>query len=176
MDQPALEAKTIWDPVVRLFHWSLALAFLLNYAVLEEGETAHEWVGYYCLAILSVRILWGFVGPRNARFADFFPTPARVRHHLALLRQGRIEAHDGHNPLGGLMILALMAGVTLTGITGWMLELDAFWGEDWAEELHEVMANLTMLLVFVHVSAVLLFSWLGPVNLVRTMITGRRKL
>jgi len=175
MDRPAPANRIIWDPVVRLFHWTLALAFLLNYFVLEEGEEVHEWVGYYCLAILVVRVVWGFVGPRNARFSDFFPTPSRVRHHLTLLRHGRIEEHDGHNPLGGLMILALMTCVALTGITGWMLELDAFWGEDWAEELHEVTANLTMLLVLVHVSAVLLFSWLGPVNLVRTMITGRRK-
>lgn len=73
------------------------------------------------------------------------------------------------------MILALMTGVVLTGISGWMQGLDAFWGEDWVEELHELCANLTLLLVFVHVCAVLLFSWLGPVNLVRTMITGRRR-
>lgn len=176
MDRPVPAARMIWDPVVRLFHWTLALAFLLNYAVIEDGGETHERVGYYCLAILSVRVVWGFVGPRNARFSDFFPTPARVRHHVTLLRRGRIEAHEGHNPLGGLMILALMICVALTGLTGWMLELDAFWGEDWAEELHEAMANLTMILVLVHVSAVLLFSWLGPVNLVRTMITGRRKL
>lgn len=174
MYPPAPENKVIWDPLVRLFHWSLALAFLLNYAVLEEGETAHEWVGYYCLAILAVRIFWGFVGSHNARFASFFPTREGIRHHLGLLRQGRIEAHDGHNPVGGLMVLALMSAVLLTGLSGWMLQLDVFWGEDWAEEIHEFFANLSMALVLVHVGAVLLLSWLGPVNLVRTMLTGRR--
>lgn len=174
MNRPASETKVIWDPVVRLFHWSLALAFLVNYAVLEAGKTPHRWVGYYCLGILAIRIFWGFVGPRSARFADFFPTRAGVKHHLRLLRQGRIEIHDGHNPAGGAMVLALMTGVILTGVSGWALGLDMFWGEDWAKEVHAAIANVTIGLVCIHVSAVLLFSWIGPVNLVRTMLTGRR--
>ncbi|MCP8686701.1 cytochrome b/b6 domain-containing protein [Marinobacterium sedimentorum] len=175
MNTPAPETKVIWDPVIRVFHWSLALAFVLDYAVLEEGETAHEWAGYYCLAIMLVRVIWGFVGPRNARFADFMPTKAGVRHHLGLLRQGQVEVHDGHNPAGGLMVLALMAGVTLTGLSGWMLELDLFWGEDWAKGIHELFANLTMTLVLVHVTAVVFFSWYGPDNLIYNMLTGRRR-
>lgn len=164
----------IWDPLIRIFHWSLATAFLLNYWVLEEGEDQHEWVGYYLLAALLVRILWGFIGPDNARFRSFLPTPSKVRHHVREMLAGREPVHEGHNPLGGAMIISLILMIALTGISGWMMTTDALWGEEWIEEVHETCANLSMLLVAIHIPIVVWFSKYGARNLIHQMITGRK--
>lgn len=164
----------VWDPLIRIFHWSLATCFLLNFFLLEEGESAHEWVGYLTLALVAVRVVWGFIGPQNARFSDFWPTPARIKHHLCELLHGGTPSPDRHNPIGGLMILALLAGVVVTGLSGWLATTDLFWGEDWIEDLHETSANLVMGLVGFHVVAVVWFSRRGPHNLIRIMLTGYR--
>ena len=73
---------TVWDHFVRVFHWSVAAAFLLDFWVLEEGDPPHEWVGYFLGVLLVLRIIWGFIGPHNARFINFFPTPGRIRGFL----------------------------------------------------------------------------------------------
>ena len=93
-----------WDPVVRLTHWSIVLAVLANAVFTEEGSAAHIWVGYALAAILALRLLWGFVGPAEARFTAFPPSPGRALAHLRDIRAGRITRHGSHNPLGALMV------------------------------------------------------------------------
>ena len=88
---PSTHEITIWDRFVRLFHWSVAGAFLLDFWVFEEGDPPHEWVGYFLGGLLALRIIWGFIGPHNARFSSFFPTPTRVKKHLADLQEGHID-------------------------------------------------------------------------------------
>jgi cytochrome b len=162
----------VWDRFVRLFHWSLVACVLLNQFVLEEGETAHQWVGYAAAMLVGARIVWGFVGTRHARFADFFPTPARVRNHLQALRRGTLVHHDGHNPLGALMMLALMGLVLALGVTGWMQTLDAFFGDEWLQELHELLANALILCAGLHAAAALLMGRIERTRLVKAMVTG----
>lgn len=165
----------VWDPLVRVFHWTLALACVLNLWLTEEGSDLHEWLGYYALAAVLIRIVWGFVGSPYARFSNFFPTPRRLKEHLATMLQG--NAHSvGHNPLGGLMILGLMSLVLLLGLTGWMMSLDLFWGDEWLEELHEGLAEVLMVLVLIHVAVVSLYSRFGKDNLIRAMLTGRKQI
>ena len=103
---PPTEAVRVWDPFVRIFHWSLVACVFLNFLV-EEGEAPHQWIGYAASALVAARIVWGFVGSRYARFSDFFPTPTRLRRHVSALLAGKPEHHLGHNPFGALMILAL---------------------------------------------------------------------
>lgn len=164
----------IWDPLIRFFHWTVAAVFLLNFLFFEEGETFHRWAGYYILAALAIRLLWGFIGTDNARFKNFLPRPSGIKRHLLLLKSKQFEVSEGHNPIGGLMVFALLFFLLSTALSGWMMELDAFWGESWLEEIHELMANTTMTLVVIHVSAVVLLSKFGPVNLIKQMITGQR--
>ena len=166
--------QRIWDPLIRLFHWSIAIAFLMNFAVLEEGETAHRWMGYYILSALVVRFIWGFLGPKNARFKDFLPTLSGVKHHLTLLSKKQVEPSNGHNPLGGLMIFALLFGLLFTGLSGWMMGLDLSLGGEWLEELHELFAGMVMTLVVIHIAVVVVLSSVGPSNLINQMITGYR--
>jgi cytochrome b len=162
----------VWDPFVRVFHWSLVACVTLNLFVLEDGESAHEWVGYIAAALVATRLIWGFVGTRYARFSDFFPTPSRVRQHLTELHNGVIPYHAGHNPLGALMMLALMALVLLLGLTGWMQGLNAFWGEEWLMELHEALANALLFAAGLHALAALVMGRLERTRLIRALITG----
>ncbi|MFC7460883.1 cytochrome b/b6 domain-containing protein [Hydrogenophaga defluvii] len=168
-------AVTVWDPFVRLFHWSLVACVLLNQFVLEAGEAPHQWAGYIASGLVVARILWGFVGTRHARFTDFFPTPTRVRRHLAALRQGQTGEHLGHNPLGALMMLALMALVLSLGVTGWLQGTDAFWGEEWLQEVHEWLANGLLLAAGLHAAAAVMMGRMERVNLVRAMVTGVKR-
>ena len=170
-----VRAVKVWDPFVRLFHWSLVTCVLLNQWVLEAGETPHQWAGYIASALVAARILWGFVGSRHARFSDFFPTPTRLRGHLAALRAHRPLEQVGHNPLGALMMLALMALVLALGVTGWLQGTDAFWGEAWLQELHELLANGLLLLAGLHAGAAIVMGRMERVNLVHAMITGVKR-
>ena len=96
-----------WDPVVKLTHWSIALAVLANALITEEGSGPHIWVGYALAAILGLRLLWGLIGPAEARFSAFPPSPARALAHIREIRDGRSAAHRSHNPLGALMVYAI---------------------------------------------------------------------
>lgn len=167
----------IWDRFIRLFHWSTALLFLANFWVLEAGDDAHEWVGYVLAALLLARIVWGFIGPQNARFADFWPHKAALRDNLQRFAEYQ-QAHRNnshHSPLAGLMVLFLLFGLVLTSVSGWMQELDAFWGEDWVQNLHAWSANTVMAAVVIHVLAVLVIQLRYRVPLVRDMLIARKR-
>jgi cytochrome b len=165
----------VWDRFVRVFHWSLVSCVVLDYFVVTDGETVHQWLGYLATALVVMRIGWGFVGSRHARFSDFFPTPARLRRHMADLRAGRHEFHAGHNPLGALMMLALLGLVLALGATGFMQTLDAFWGEEWLQELHEAIASTLIALAALHAAAAIVMGRIERTNLVAAMFTGIKR-
>ncbi|MDQ0457134.1 cytochrome b/b6 domain-containing protein [Rhizobium paknamense] len=165
----------VWDPVVRLFHWTVVTACILNLFILEEGRYWHRVTGYVAAAALVIRILWGFVGTRHARFRDFFPTPGRLKRQIGGLIAGNEPRYLGHNPLASVMMLCLMALLAATAVTGWMTMLDAFWGEKWLEELHGTIANSIMVLALIHAAAAVIESLRHKENLIWSMVTGRKK-
>ncbi len=165
----------VWDPVVRGFHWTTALAFFANYWLIEDGPV-HRWLGYGVAALIALRIVWGVIGSPHARFADFFPTPARVRTHVRALLRREHPVVIGHNPLGGLMIVTLLALLAMLTATGWMMGLDLFWGVDWVEDAHEALASLIQVLVGIHVAAVVISDTLLGEGLLRAMITGYKNI
>ncbi len=179
----------VWDPLVRLFHWLLVAGFFTAWLSGDDWLTVHVWAGYLVAGLILFRLLWGFVGPRHARFSDFVVPPAQVRAYLADMLKGRERRYLGHNPAGGLMIVALLLGlaaISLTGLALYGVEEQAGplaglmagsggFVEDVLEELHEFFANLTLLLVAIHVAGVLWESLRHGENLVRAMITGRKR-
>jgi cytochrome b len=170
--RPVYLRLRVWDRFVRLFHWGLVGCVLLNYGVVDDGEDLHQWLGYAASALVVARIAWGFVGTRHARFSDFFPTPRRLRHHLRAMRAGRAEFHPGHNPLGALMMLALMATVLGLGLTGYLQGTDRFWGEAWLQDLHAWLGDGLIALAGLHAAAALVMGRLERVKLVTAMVTG----
>ena len=165
----------VWDPFVRLFHWSLAALFVLAYATGDEIERVHIAAGYTIAALLVLRIAWGFVGPSHARFSNFVKSPFAVASYLRDVALLRAPRHLGHNPAGGIMIVALILMLGATCATGIMMTSDAFWGAKWVEEVHEALANTTLALVGFHVLGVLAASFQHRENLVKAMITGRKR-
>jgi cytochrome b len=165
----------VWDPFVRVFHWSLAALFPLAYATGDEVQQVHIWAGYTIAGLLALRILWGFVGPRHARFSDFVRSPRAVLTYLRDVMLLRAPRYLGHNPAGGAMVVALIVMLIGTCITGYVMTIDAYWGSEALEEVHEVFANLTVGLIVVHVLGVLGASFEHRENLVRAMITGRKR-
>ena len=109
---------TLWDPVVRLTHWSVALVVLMNAVLTEGGSRLHLWAGWAGLGLLVLRLLWGLLGPSEARFSAFPPNPAAALAHLGTLLKGRVRDHHGHNPAGAMMAYALWATLAVLIGTG----------------------------------------------------------
>lgn len=164
----------VWDPLVRVFHWSLAGLFLANFFT-EGGEIVHRWAGYTILALIAVRFVWGWIGTRHARFSNWVPGPRRVGDYLRERLAGRSRRQLGHNPGAAVMMLALLAGVLLVGLTGWLQTTDAFFGVEWMEDLHEVLAYGVLGMVGLHVLAAISESLHYRENLVASMIHGRKR-
>jgi cytochrome b len=165
----------VWDPLVRIFHWTVVLGCVLDLFVLEGGAQPHEVIGYVIAGALLARVAWGFVGTRHARFSDFVPSPARLVGYLSAMRRGRESRYLGHNPAGAVMMLALMLLLAGVSITGWMQSLDAFWGVAWVQDGHHIIADVILWLALLHAAAALWESARHRENLVLSMITGRKR-
>lgn len=162
----------VWDRLVRSLHWLLAMQVLAAYFWLAGGDRSHDLAGYSAALIVAIRLLWGLVGFDYARIGRFFPTPARLFAYLRCHRQAGGCAMVGHNPLGACMVMAMWLSVLGLAITGWLMGTDAFWGEQWLDQLHGVMANGLVACAALHVTMVVLISRRTRINLPKAMVTG----
>lgn len=179
----------VWDPFVRMFHWTLVLSFFIAYITEEDFLSIHTFAGYTVLTLLLLRIIWGLIGTRYARFSNFTYSPETIKHFIKDTFYLRAKRYIGHNPAGGAMIILMIISLlmtTLTGLTiygieeqagpmaGWFGDKDSLW-EDIFEETHEFFANFTLFLVFIHVAGVIVESFIHKENLVKSMIDGRKR-
>ena len=171
-DAPA--SVKVWDPFVRLFHWSLVALVAAAFLTGDEAEKAHIAIGYAIVGLVAARVVWGFVGPEHARFSDFVKSPAAILRYLSQALQGRAPRHLGHNPLGGAMMIALIAMLAVVCGGGYLLTTDAFWGAEEFKEVHEATAYLLLAMVGLHVLGAVWTGVQHRENLVRAMITGRK--
>jgi cytochrome b len=200
---PKGQALPSWDPLLRLAHWGIAVVVIANYAFTKEGGSVHIALGWAGMALLLLRLIWGFVGPREARFASFPPNPMAALRHLGGLRRGKAPQYPSHNPAGALMAYALWAclgvitltGLGMSGISPFaQADLEAVVAEgDWSvlveddgeaegespygdvlEEVHEVAANLILILAVLHVAGVAVESRALRRNLLAPMLITRR--
>lgn len=210
----------VWDPLVRLFHWSLVAAFFIAYFVEPEdsGLAVHVWAGYFVGGIVVLRIAWGFVGTEHARFSDFAFGPFHALRYLGGLVRGRASRHIGHSPAGAWMVYVLLLALAATVYTGMsVLAMEEHAGplaslyvpsattdttnalpgrlttatgdkqgehehgagvesrESVMEEAHEVLANIALALVILHILGVLIASIVHRENLARAMVTGYKR-
>ena len=112
------ETVKVWDIWVRIFHWSLVVLFVVAYFTAEEENVWHIYSGYAVLGLVIFRVLWGIVGSKYARFSDFIYSPIQVIQYLQGMVAGTPEHYLGHNPLGGWMTVALLAGLVVVSVTG----------------------------------------------------------
>ena len=166
----------VWSRFVRLFHWSLVTTVALAWITSEVGRGLHEPIGWVMVALLLLRIVWGLAGrDRAARFVSFVRGPAAVLAYAQDVLRHRAPRFLGHNPLGGWMVLALMLTLAAIALTGWLLTTDAFFGSEIMEEVHEAFAQGLLILVALHVAGVIYTGRQQRENLVRAMLTGRKR-
>lgn len=172
---PEAKIVRVWDPFVRIFHWSLAGLFAVAFVTGDEIEWLHIRVGYAIAALVALRIVWGFVGTRYARFTDFVRSPRETATYMRQAARWKAPRHLGHNPAGGVMVVALLASIAGIAATGFAMTTDAFWGAQWMEDLHEGLVYTTIGLIALHVAGVLFSSLEHGENLVKAMISGRKR-
>ena len=165
----------VWDPLVRIFHWSLVASIAFAWLSSDSRGELHQWIGYSAVALIIVRLLWGFTGTSYARFSQFIRSPRTVLGYLRAIKTGDEPRYIGHNPAGGYMIIALMLAVGTTGFTGWMMTTNTYYGDDWVQIVHSLSADGMILLVIAHVSGVVLASFRHRENLVKSMVTGVKR-
>ena len=209
-----LTQVVVWDPLVRIGHWTIVAAFTIAYFTEDELLSAHVWAAYVVGIAVAIRVIWGFMGPQHARFSDFVFGPSKVISYLVDLFRFRAKRYIGHSPAGGAMIFALLACLIATVVTGLAVygaekkagPLRALYAaetsaaplsvaiaparadekregrergrtrnESAMKEFHEVLANITLGLVIIHILAVLWASIAHRENLVGAMITGRKR-
>jgi cytochrome b len=170
-----LGTARVWDPLVRVFHWSLVASFAIAWLTRHSWEDVHHWAGYAAGALVAFRLVWGFLGTPYARFAQFVRHPMTVVRYLRDILSGREARYLGHNPAGGMMIVALILAMGGAATTGWMMTTDTFYGVEWVEKIHDVLGNGLLLLVVGHLAGVALASIRHRENLVRAMISGRKR-
>ena len=165
----------VWDLPTRIFHWALVLSFAFAFITgeSERWRDIHVLLGYTVAGLIAFRLVWGFIGTRYSRFAEFVRSPVYVIRHLAELFRERAEHPVGHNPAGAIAILLLLLLGIACCVSGWAVFEDI--GGDWLEELHELTANAMLALVFAHIVGVLLSSYLQGENLIVAMITGKKR-
>ena len=163
----------VWDPGVRLFHWSLVTSVASAWCLVDP-RWLHRRIGYVVIGLIAFRLVWGVVGSRHARWADFIPGPVRLISYLAAMARGRERRTLGHNPAGAAMIVALLvllSGICATGVT---MGLNRWFGQEWVEHWHKGMVNGLLVLVALHLGGVVLASLRHRENLVAAMIHGQK--
>ena len=179
----------VWDGIVRIFHWSLLIAFVSAYWTAQAGkQEIHERIGYFITALLVIRIIWGFVGTTHARFSNFLYSPATVVNYVKAIVKGHPERHLGHNPAGGvsvvILILTLLA-ITITGFVvlavidfgGPLLGLLHNMSDQWAYNFlsaHTILVKVMLGLIVFHLAGVIVACFQHRENLVSAMITGHK--
>jgi cytochrome b len=184
--EAAMREVYVWDRFVRTLHWTLVVAFTVAFLTDDETLNVHVWAGCVVGVLIVARIVWGFVGPRYARFSDFVYRPTVAVRYVNDLLRFRSARFLGHSPGGGAMIVLLLLLLAATVITG----LIVYGGDQQAgplagvvsrstgeqlEETHELIANVTVAFVLAHVAAVVLASFVHRENLIRSMVTGYKR-
>lgn len=168
-----IQGRLMVDAPTRAFHWLLALCFVGAYVTSESERwrLIHITLGYTALGLVAFRLLWSLIGPRPVRWQTW---RSRVQAAARQLRDWRWNGPKWSTKLVAMntvAILALILGVTMVVATG--VALDQEWWGDALEEVHEVLGNSLLLVVFTHVGLVLLSSWVKAGLPWQAMVTGR---
>ncbi len=160
----------VWDLPTRLFHWSMVICFVGAWLTREgDGQRLlHVLFGYTLFGLIGIRLIWGVIGTRYARFAEFIRGPRAVIDYLS----GKATRYIGHNPAGAIAIVLMLALGLGSGITGWLMASGRA-GEG-LEDIHEFFANGSLAVVIVHVLGVIWSSLRHRENLPRAMLTGKK--
>ena len=178
----------VWDAPTRLFHWAIVLLIATSYiSVQKNWMQLHLMSGFTVLTLLLFRVVWGFVGSDTARFRQFLRSPVAGLRHLAQFTRREPDTEIGHNAAGGwmvLLMLGLLAGQVGTGLfanddggtEGPLAKYVTKETSDWLSGIHAKSFNVLIGLMALHVLAVVGYAVIKRQNLLRPMITGKKRL
>ncbi|WP_027543823.1 cytochrome b/b6 domain-containing protein [Bradyrhizobium sp. WSM2254] len=175
-DKTAPRTIAVWDLPLRLWHWALAICVLAAWFTPTVYDRLHRIVGYTVLGLLAFRLVWGFWGSRYSRFRMVGVRLRAAPGYLWNLRRGMTGRYIGLNPAGTLMLVVLLASLAVSTITGAMSVTATFFGVWWVEDTHHYSSDAVIVLVVLHVVGVVLMGILQRENLIRAMITGRKRI
>lgn len=165
----------VWDPLVRIFHWALVTAFVVAWFSHGGYLAWHRLAGYAIAALVLLRVLWGFVGPPHARFADFVRGPRPLATYAALLVRGREPRYIGHNPAGGAMVVVLLVLLAALCASGVMLDTPWFRDDGRVKEVHDLLTDAALVCIMLHLAGVAYAGWRHRESLVAAMISGSKR-
>jgi len=180
----------VWDGPIRLFHWALVVLLALSWASVEflNNMRVHMLSGQAILALLLFRLVWGIIGSETARFSHFLGNPFAAITHLRRLHRREPDTQVGHNAAGGWMVLVMLLVLFAQVGTGLLANNeDSFvegplshlvgseWGA-WALKQHRRVFTAIQVTVALHILAILAYALLKRHDLVRPMITGKKRL
>jgi cytochrome b len=183
------EMRRVWDIPLRLFHWVLVLGICASWITAELGfeyTQLHFYIGYCTLGLIAFRIIWGFVGPRHARFVNFVPGPGKALAYARTLLKRDATPTVGHNPLGALVVLLMIAMVGAQAVTGlflidnteiWIAPYHAAVNSETAERLaafHHLNFDVLLWVIALHLLAILFYRVYKRQSLVVPMLTGNK--
>ena len=168
---PTRRVKAI-DLPVRLFHWLAVLSFGLAYLLADSNRDLHQWLGYGLALLLALRLAWGLLGSRNARFATLFSSVRSLPRYLRQMLRREEGYSLSYNPLGALMIVLMLLTMTGIALTGHLLTTDHYWGDDVMSDLHTLLINSMLAWIVLHLLGVLYASLRQRQNLARAMVDG----
>lgn len=169
-------SRVVWSRGTRLLHWTLAVSMIASFATHEGGGRWHEWTGYVALAAATLRVLLGLFAGGMWRFGSFLRGARATLDYARAVVQRREPHFLGHNPLGGWMVVALLADAILVGASGWLYVTDRFWGVEWLEDLHGALGHVLIPLLLLHVAGVVFTSIRQRENLAAAMVHGRKRV
>ncbi|OAF02328.1 hydrogenase [Bradyrhizobium centrolobii] len=175
-DRTVSRMVTVWDLPLRLWHWLLAGFVVLAWFTPNVYDGLHRFAGYTVIGLLAFRLVWGFFGSRYARFRMVGVRLRAAPRYLLNLRRGMTGRYIGLNPAGTLMLVALLLTLAVSAISGAMAVTVTFFGIWWVEDTHTYSSDVVIVLVVLHVAGVVLMGILQRENLVRAMITGRKRI
>jgi cytochrome b len=167
----------VWDLFIRVFHWSLVASFTVAFLSSEGRDLRllHYWAGYSAAALVFLRLMWGLGGTHYARFSQFVRGPQTSLGYVKDVLTGREARYLGHNPAGGAMVVLLLISLIGVSLTGHLMTTDTFWGSEQMEEAHEILANGMIGIIAIHIAGVAFESIHHRENLVKAMLTGRKR-
>jgi cytochrome b len=175
-DKVASRTVEVWDLPLRLWHWALAICVLIAWFTPTVYDGFHRIVGYGVIGLLVFRLVWGVWGSRYSRFRMVGVRLRAAPGYLWNLRRGITGRYIGLNPAGTLMLVALLLSLAVSAITGAMSVTVTFFGVWWIEDTHTYASDAVIVLVVLHVAGVVLMGFLQRENLIRAMITGRKRI
>lgn len=166
----------VWDLPIRLFHWLLTAAVVAAWFSAGHDAVVHYWAGYTVAGLVTFRIWWGVAGSRFARFSDFVRSPVAVWRFVRDAARFQSRRYIGHDPLGALLVLAMLVLLVVICATGWLMPAKADEEMAWVRDLHQRSSNVLLGLIPFHLLGVLISGWLHNENLIASMITGWKRL